>query len=535
MAYNDLNLFFGPKLPLEFESVGLAFIAAPTLRSDTAIGVLSAIRYAKQNYDHVDVTNFFDAGAPGAKLDVSYISNTLHTFGSADGGYVAHGRVTLEDEYWGPTFLNSAIKVAGVKITPADTWYPMISPGLVFRPGYVVAASGIEPSGSWLKRALDPTDANDTDYYLTLVYAVPEALYNSTQTGDVGLAFPPTQAKYVLAKELALATSPHTIGYDGNIDVLQVVRVNGTVRASGMFTGTESGTGHSFIKTINKETKQIILKSSIAPDDLIELQYLTLSDHYVYTGFRDVSGYWWPFDANPEYGHYIGNDETRQYDNSADSLINQITLYAIPSAAIRYEFIENAAGSDTIGTLKLTAYRAIDYGETHVIRHIVSSEPVEFINSREDGTIINTWGHAVFGRNFYDEQNQYGGDIFNFKVPSMIPLGRFVLGAPASVNSVSIADIRERGGGVPYDFPMIAVESQEDGLDKLRGFFDMGIWEGKAYKEGGVVEIQIDKSLLKTDPDDTDPTTFLSSEIYELVRSQIPPGIDFEIRYIENL
>jgi hypothetical protein len=32
---------------------------------------------------------------------------------------------------------------------------------------------------------------------------------------------------------------------------------------------------------------------------------------------------------------------------------------------------------------------------------------------------------------------------------------------------------------------MTAVETQQDGLDKLRGFFDLGIWEGKAIKEGG--------------------------------------------------
>lgn len=535
MAYNELNLFFGPKLPLEFETVGLAFISAPTLRSDTSIGVLSANRYAKENYDHIATTNLFDIGYPGAKLDVSYVSTNLNIFNSTSGEYSANGRVTLEDQYWGPNTLNSAIKVSGVRITPADTWYPLITPGLVFRPGYVIAASGIEPSGSWIKRALDPTNANNKDYYLTLIYSVPETLYSSTQTGSLGLTFPPSQAKYKVSKELALATSPHTIGYDGNIDILQVVKINGSVRASGMFVGTEVGSGHSFLKAINKDTKQIILKSAVAPDDLVELQYLSFNDYYVYTGFRDVSGYWWPFDANPEYGHYIGNDETRQYDNSVNALINQITLYAIPSAAIRYEFIENPAGSQSIGTLRLTAFRAIDYGETHVIRHIISSEPVEFINSRDGGTVINTWGHAVFGRNFYDEQNQYGGDIFNLKVPSMIPLGRFVLGAPASVNSVSIADIRERGGGVPHEFPMIAVESQEDGLDRLRSFFDMGIWEGKAYKEGGVVEIQIDKSLLKTDPEDTNPTTFLASEIYDLVRSQIPPGIDFEIKYVENL
>lgn len=533
--YNELNLFFGPKLPLEFETVGLAFLAAPTLRSDSAIGVLSAIRYAKQNYDHLGTSNLFDTGYAGAKLDIEYSCNNISYLGGTVGAFSSQGTVSLTDEDWGFDTLNSAIKVKGVKITPANTWYPIIQPGVVFRPGYIIAASGIEPSGSWLKRAMDPTNQNNQNFYLTLVYSVPEVLYSSTVSGDIGVAFPNAQAKYKTVKEIAIPSSPNTIGYEGDIYALQIISINGTVRASGLFTGVESGSGHSYIRNIDPITKQITLRASLSPDDYIELQYLTYNDHYVYTGFRDYGGSWWSFDANPEYGHYIRDYEANTYRNSSDALLSQVTLYAIPSAAIKYEFVENPVNSPTLGTLILTAYRAIDYGETHVIRHTISSEPVELINSRDGGTVINTWGHAVFGRNFYDEATILGDDIFNLRIPSMIPLGRFVLGAPASVNSVSVADIRERGGGVPENFPMVAVESQENGLDTLRGFFDLGIWEGKAIKEGGVVEILIDKSLLKTDPLDTNPSTFLASEIYDLVRSQIPPGIDFEIRYQENL
>jgi hypothetical protein len=416
-----------------------------------------------------------------------------------------------------------------MRITPADTWYPIVQPGIVWRSNYVLATSGIEPSGSWIRQAI-PDDG--VDHNLILIYAIPETLYTSTTSGNLNLSFPPSQAKYKTMKEIGTAISPHKIAYEGSIDVLQSIKVNGVVRFSGSFTAIESDT---YIRKLDKTVKQIDVKIPLSPDDLIELQYLSYGDFYVYSGFKDRYGSWWPFDANPEYGHIIGDDQDSVYRLSSDALLKQVTLYAIPSAIIEYSFQENSSTSSTIGTLKLTAYRAIDYGETHYVRHIISSEPVELIDSRDEGTVINTWGHAIFGRNFYDEKSQFGGDIFNLVVPSMIPLGRFVLGAPAAVNSVAVADIRERGGGVPLDFPMVAVDSQEDGLDKLRGFLDLGIWEGKAIKEGGVVEILIDRTILKTDPDDTDPNTFLASEIQEIVRNNVPPGIDFVIRYVENL
>ena len=111
----------------------------------------------------------------------------------------------------------------------------------------------------------------------------------------------------------------------------------------------------------------------------------------------------------------------------------------------------------------------------------------------------------------------------------MLPLGKFVLAAPASINSTSIADIRNRGGGVPEDYSYTAIDTNTDGIDTLKGFWDQGIWEGEVVKEGGVVEVKIDPSLLKDSEDDPDPTTFTYSQIYEIVKSQMPPGIEFEI------
>jgi hypothetical protein len=125
MALNSLNLYFGPSMPIEFESVGLAFIAAPNLRSDSAIGALSAIRYAKQNYDHIEESlTLFDQGSANSILDVSYNANRITAFTNVEnlGLFSVNGAATLSDETWGPKILNSSIKVAGMRITPADTW-----------------------------------------------------------------------------------------------------------------------------------------------------------------------------------------------------------------------------------------------------------------------------------------------------------------------------------------------------------------------------------------------------------------------------
>jgi hypothetical protein len=125
--------------------------------------------------------------------------------------------------------------------------------------------------------------------------------------------------------------------------------------------------------------------------------------------------------------------------------------------------------------------------------------------------------------NHYDEGVYFPDDVFDPNRPSSMPLGRIVLAAPVASNSVSIADIRQRGGGVPEEFPMSAVNAEEDGLDRLRMHWDMGIWEGKAIKEGGVIEIRIDPSVLDT---------FTTAEIERRVQSEIPPGVDYEIKYV---
>jgi hypothetical protein len=522
---NELNLMFGPKMPQELESVGLAFIAAPTLSPDSAIAALSAERYAKENYSHLAQNIMFREGEAGKqlKLDIEIPPISGFTNPTGLGSYSISTSVDLSSTDWMMETLNTAIRVAGMHISKAGTWCPIVKPGTVYRPYKIVRSR--EPEDSWLLSVLN---GDEEDAEVLLVYSVPEYRYGIENT-TTSIKFPPNSARFKTVREVGFSNGPHKIGYSGDLYQLLEVKINGVVQFSGTYTGVEEDT---YLRGIDFTVKLIDVSKALGPEDLIELKYLSYADYHVYTGYRDASGTWFPFDANPEFGHIIGDPTTRLYRNSAEVLLEQITLYALPTAAIKLIYTSESS-STYVGHLKLRFYRASAYGETHFVRHIVSSETTEEISARDGGTVINTWGYALFGRNFYDEQNVDGGDIFDSKIPSMLPLGRFVLAAPASVRSVSVADIRQRGGGVPLDFPMIGVETQENGLDKLRSFLDMGIWEGKAIKEGGVIEIEIDRSLLKTDEDDPDPNTFLSSEIYELVKKQVPPGIDFEIRFIE--
>lgn len=515
---NALNLFFGPKLPVELDLVGLTFIAAPMLHPDSAVASLSAERYAKENYPHIDYNwELIQDIQIGSTIDLSLfipaVKNSLFTTDdTANYSSVGNISVTVGDTFWSPKILNNPIKVLGINITPANTWQPIIKPGTVWRK-YTVPST--EPTDSWLRAS--GLVEEDT---VILIYTVPETRYNTTTGTHPDY---PSTVQYKTVKELPAITSPNTLKYTQNLEILTEVRVNGTLPYTDTlyFTGTET---HSLIKSIDKISKTITLTKSLGPDEYVEITYLAYNDYYNYSGFRDKNGQWYAFDSNPEYGHLITDDSTHQLRPASDVLLEQITIYALPSAYLKVE-----QDPFTDGRYVMTFVRAINYDETHFVRHLISGERTENIGSRFGGSTASTWGYAISGRNYYDEVGTFYSDIFSEEIPSMLPLGKFVLAAPASINSTSIADIRNRGGGIPEDYSYTAIDTNTDGIDTLKGFWDQGIWEGEVVKEGGVVEVKIDPSLLKSDEDDPDPTTFTYSQIYEIVKSQMPPGIEFEI------
>ena len=275
MASNQLNLIFGPKLPEELETVGLAFIAAPSMRPDSAIGTLSAVRYAKENYDHIeDSLPIFTDGIPNTSIQVRFESSVLASaFSSvATGGTNLVDNQFLNSSSWTIKTLNTAIKVIGLHVSQADTWYPIVHPGCVWRFPYTLSASGIEPSGSWLRKAI-PNDGQD--HKLILIYACPEHTYNQT-TSALGLAFPPNQAKYVQMKEIATVIEPHKVSYNGKIDVLTQIKVNGTVKFSG---SVDEYVSDNYLRGIDRTLKELTIKPALAPTDRVELTYYSYNDY----------------------------------------------------------------------------------------------------------------------------------------------------------------------------------------------------------------------------------------------------------------
>lgn len=524
--YNSTNFLFGPTIPPQFEAVGLSFFVAPNLQPSFAVGNLSADRYFRSNFDHLDrELSFWPQGEVGRTVDVSIESPTINglTNPNAYGSYSISGVHTFVEEQLFVNALNVAIQFKGINVTKSDSWYPIIQPGLVWRT-YTYSASS-EPATSWLSTAL----AGYLDTPVILIYSVPETRYGSESYG-ASIPFPRgSKVSYKTVTEYATVSSPSVLNYVGDINILRKITVNGTIVFNSNF---YPGVVSTYIKSVNSETKTITLYASLNPDDLVELEYYTYKDFYVYSGFRTSDGEWYPFDANPTYGHYIRDDSTDEYLQSSDALLERITLYVIPSAVLVPTFVPSTdAGSGSIGSLSLTYFRAVDYGETHFVRHTVRGENDETIDTRDGASTINTWGFAVANRNYYDEDTT-AEDVFSNRIPTMLPIGRIILGAPVSVNAVSNVDARARGGGIDPAFPLDSLATRtDDSLDSLRGFWDLGIWEGKAIKEGGVIEIRIDSSKLKTDPNDSDPTKFTHAEIVEHVKNWMAPGIDFEIVY----
>lgn len=544
MPLNELNIMFGPRIPDDLDAVGLAFVAAPEMRPDFAVASLSAQRYVQNNFDHLEediallseVLFIPQETIEGKTLTVGVgkapITGLTNPNAYGDDAWLS-SQISLSEENWRFQIPHEAIEVLGINISKANSWRPIIKPGVVWRP-YILQVGATEPGSaiSWIRRAI-PEPSDGQPQYIILIYAVPEHRYG-TEVTTLNLPFPPNPARFKVLKEIGQATAPNKISYDGIIHSITEITINGTSRFSGTYTGVEDD---DYIKAIDFSLKTIDVSRELLPDDIIEITYNSYADFYNYSGFRSYNASsliqtWYPFDANPEYGHVIGNDTDENIVNSSIALLNKVTLYAIPSAIMVPTFVEDTVDPDRIGTLTLTFHRGVDFNETHFVRHMVSPGDItEKIITRSGGAVANTWGFATLGLNYYDEQVILGGDRFSNRFPYMIPLGRFVLGAPAAVESVSNADIRIRGGGVPSEYPDIAVDSTSGGIDTLKGFLDLGIWEGKAIKDGGVVEIKIDPSKLTTDENNTDPTKFLASEIEEIVKGMVPPGIDYEIVY----
>lgn len=524
---NTPTWIFGPTVPEQLESVGVSFVSAPTFRPDLSVAVLSAERYVRQNYAHVRELDLMTSAldASGSVVSVYGGTNVLGMYTAGASGEGKVGGWTLAEstpslENYRLRVLMNPITLEGLYLSKAGSWLPVIKPGCVWREHTVKAeefdagttfdAGGVPSSvvnqSSWLARSgLIPGDE------VFLIYTVPEHAYTPTNT-STSTTYPGTQSIMRRMTEYAGVVAPRKLSYRTPIKTILAVTVNGSGVYSGRFDGTVE---NSFLKRIDHDLQIVELNKSLSPSDQVLLEIETYSDRYIYSGFRHYNNFWYAFDANPEYGHFVGDYESNTLVNSSTALLNQVTLYLIPSAYVK---VTNYPG-ETSTRVTLRYETAFNWGETHFVRHILGQNDEE-ISTRQQDSTINTWGYAVAGRNYYDEQVGYSDDVFSLDVPSMMPLGKVVMAAPAGIGSVQVADVRERGGGVPIDFPFTSVEAGASGIDTLRGYWDLGTYDGAAIKEGGVVEVVIDSSMLQS---------YTQDEIRAIVESYLPPGIDYEL------
>jgi len=518
MALDQLKLRFGPAPDDPSTAVGIAFLASPAMRPDLSVSSFETYRFAKENYPQLR-EYYWQTGV----IDSAYAFKASFD-GSTVAGYAPQGaweiyeegyRTSTSGQLFGIALDDHPIVTSGVQQTRAGSWGISITTGVVYR-SYTVPT--YENTDMWfMTGCLSGVVIPGTQ--CILVYTVPEAFYGTLGTSD-GYTFPGQGYKVRTRLESAHIAGPNRITFSGNPLTLKRIVINGADAYSGTFTDSTAQTGP--IKELNRSLKWLDVRFSLNPNDLVELEYTEYAQDYLYLGYTDAStGVYYPFDCNPEFGHVIGDHRYGALRSASECLLEQVTVYAIPSAV----GVFSLDTTTTPNTINLKFYSAFDFSEKHFIRHIVG-EPIEDIVPRVSDGPTNTYGFAVFGRNYYDEPSVPHRDIFSTAVPSMLPLSRVLLKAPASVGAVAVADARKRGGGVPEDANLDVLVHEPGALDELRGYYDLGNWSGKMAQVGGVALFKIDKNVLQP------VGKFTEASIMEIVKMVVPVGVDFTVEFI---
>jgi len=521
MNSNKTYLRFGAAPTNTKDAVGIAFISSPPMQPDYSVSLLDTYKFAKENVSGLREYTLSNAFASDKiKVQVVYDGTTLLNSTSGLGSWTlsdALRQIKLKNTSFVLTAHNTQIKLTGIKETESGSWGIGVTPGVVFR-SYTLPE--YEESDVWYRSIPELAGEAGIGKQCLLIYSVPESTYFPRHT-ITNQDFPGNTAAYNLVKEKATATGPNTITYNKAIAKLLSITINGTVKYN--------SDNLDYLKSLNQNLNTIEVKGSVDPDDDIVLEYYTFSEEYVYLGYRNKNkNAFFSFDANPEYGHYTGDATYDTLRPTSDCLIEQITIYAIPSAVATFTV---SAPTDDSGLPLLTInfYSAFSYGESHFIRHAVGVQLEEIIPRLSDGP-PNTYGFALLGRNYYDESSVPKRDIFSRSIPCMLPLGRAILKAPLNASIIKTADIRVRGGGIPEDFDFTLLRSEPDAIETLKGYYDLGNWDGQAIQEGGVVRITVDPSNLVENGGNC-----TEQEISEIVRQRIPPGISWELVFEEVL
>ncbi len=522
MPLNTPTYFFGPSIPDSYDAVNIVFVSSPIAEPETAIALLYSDRYVTTNYPVLNKFNLYTATQNSTgTVSYSFDGSSLGDEETSRSGFSGAGLVEIPiDSSFGIDTLHNPVRIRGIYVSPANSWYPIIENGVVWRRHIIQSQETVDTTlpasgqSSWLLRS-----GLVTGDEVFLIYTVPEVRYGKLTQG-VFRTFPASGFHLREVTESVFPSAPGKLRYEGDARVITGITVNGAVKFPSSGEVFDGSIENTYIKNIDYKMKTISVEDAYAPEDVIQVTYLAYANYINYSGYKDFNSDWWSYDCNPEYGHVIKDPSTGNYQNAVDALMAQTIIYMIPAA---YMKVETTVPTGTAFQFAMTIRfeSAFNWGESHFVRHLIGQDQEDVSTRQQDGP-INTWGHAVFGRNYYDEQAFVVDDIFSQTIPSMLRLGKIVIGAPASVNALAVADTRRRGGGLPEDFPMEAVNTNAEGIDTLRGYWDLGIFGGAAIREGGVMLVKIDPSILNT---------FSEEEVYQIVRDRTPPGIDINISY----
>jgi hypothetical protein len=509
---NDLTLRFGSAPPDIQSAVGLSFISSPELTPDSTVAFLPIHQFAIENQSELHTFSAFqNVLENNVYISGNFDGVTLSPAGTGVGAWSildTTNTTELTNSFYSLNALNSEIRSLGPKVQPNNTWGVGIQKGYVVRP-YTVPS--YEQADVWFRTGSLASKTTPGTSIL-LIYSVPEIEYQPLE-GNNGITFPGQGVNFVRSLERTTPSGENSIKFTSPFSKVLSYTLNGTSYPA---TGTT-------VESIDYDTQVISVKSTLSPDDEITVTGLSLPGQYTYLGYRDrVTNQYFSFDANPEYGHFIGDSRYGSLRSSYDCLREQVTVYALPSAIGVYETIPGAGSNPS--TCKLTFYSAYSFGETHFIRHLVGAQ-IEDIIPRIGDTSLNTYGFSIFGRNFYDESSTPRRDVFSQVVPSMLPLCRVMLKAPISASTVTNADMRIRGGGIPETFDLDKLKLEPNATRKLKSYYDIACWAGQPIQEGGAATVIIDPSVLAP------IGKFTEEQVKEIVASRMPPGVEFTIKY----
>lgn len=522
-----MDFYFGPSIP-NIPNVPISFVSNAPLTVPNTLAFFSSDRYCPENYSFINKNLKVIEDIPvGKKLNITWNTGTLGALNTVFPSGVGldsvnlNGVVECKESSWGPEVLNESILVKYVQQTEAGSWLPTIKQGTVWRK-FTYSTTNGEPV--WLNNI----GLNDGETVI-LIYTTPEVHYQERLlVTDPFFLGSSSQSISTKRSEVCSVIQDKTFSFLGYIQGVYSIDINGVNKFTSVTPVNPSSI--AIIDSMDLEQRTIKFKGiELLPEDKVVITYATPNDNFVYSGFQTPSLGWRCFDLNPEYGHWCSDYNSVTPVNTKDALNQTVNLFAVPTSVIRYTINYRPNTDEVYADIVFTFYSAFDLGETHFIRHVLTSERSEIITNREGAGLHSTYGSAVFGRNYYNEFNSNLNDVYSTKVPSMLPIAKFTSVLNQGSTKMVTNDIRRRGGGIPDNFNFDSISTEEDGLDTLRSFFDLGIWEGTLLQEGGKVVIKIDPSILKTDPSSTDPNTFLASEIEEMVQKNILPGIGYEI------